>query len=139
MSELVEHLRGKADFAEELGYRDHAHALREAADEIVALRAKLFPYADATEIAGISWDGKYLIGDKASINFFHEMKNRGEQIDIYKGAYDERVAAKDAEIDKLRKALSEVLGYDRNFYDNGRPGYEAIARTALYGENADAL
>lgn len=41
------------------------------------------------------------------------------------------LAAKDAEIKRLREALSEVAGYDRNFYDNGRPGYEAIARDAL--------
>ena len=41
------------------------------------------------------------------------------------------LAAKDAEIERYRKALSEILGYDRNFYDNGRPGYEAIARAAL--------
>lgn len=74
--------------------------------EIKELRAKLFPYADATEISGISWDGKYLIGDNASIRFFHEMKNRGEQIDVYKRAYDERLAAKDAEIAKLREALT---------------------------------
>jgi len=63
-----------------------------------ALRQKLFPYADATEISGISWDGKYLIGDKASIKFFHEMKNRGEQIDVYKRIYDQNLAAKDAEL-----------------------------------------
>jgi hypothetical protein len=41
------------------------------------------------------------------------------------------IAAKDAEIAKLREALSKVSGYDRNFYDNGRPGYEEIARAAL--------
>jgi hypothetical protein len=75
--------------------------------EISELRAKLFPYADATEISGISWDGKYLIGDKKSIAFFYEMKNRGEQIDVYKRAYDQNVAAKDAEIERLREALME--------------------------------
>lgn len=36
-----------------------------------------------------------------------------------------------AEIARLRDALSRILGYDRNYYDNGRPGYEDIARTAL--------
>ncbi len=46
------------------------------------------------------------------------------------------IAAKDAEIAKLREALSSILGYDRNFYDNGRPGYEAIARAALEGGEA---
>lgn len=72
--------------------------------QVSELRAKLFPYADATEISGISWDGKYLIGDKASIQFFHEMKNRGEQIDVYKQAYDQNLAAKDAQIANLLEA-----------------------------------
>jgi hypothetical protein len=53
------------------------------------LRLFLFPYADRTDISGISWDGKYLIGDKASIAAFHEMKNRGEQIDTFKNAYEQ--------------------------------------------------
>jgi hypothetical protein len=44
------------------------------------------------------------------------------------------LSAKDAEIERYRKALLEILGYDRNFYDNGRPGYEAIARAALTDE-----
>jgi hypothetical protein len=86
-------------------------------DEIGRLRAMLFPYADATEISGVSWDGKYLIGDKASIKFFHEMKNRGEQIDVYKQAYDERVADKDAEIAKLRDVLDECKDYFDNRAD----------------------
>lgn len=95
------------------------------------LRAKLFPYADATEISGISWDGKYLIGDKASVRFFHEMKNRGEQIDVYKRAYDERLAAKDAEIAalnaelaKLRKLITDWadIKHDYDRFDGDRRG-----------------
>lgn len=77
--------------------------------ELAEARAKLFPYADATEISGISFDGKYLIGDKKSISYFHEMKNRGEQIDVYKQAYDQRIAAAEAKIDEARrKAFNEV-------------------------------
>lgn len=72
------------------------------------LRAKLFPYADATEISGISWDGKYLIGDKASIQFFNEMTNRGLQIDVYKRAYDQNIAAKDAEIAASKAELARL-------------------------------
>lgn len=76
------------------------------------LRRFLFPYADRTDISGISWDGKYLIGDKASIGAFHEMKNRGEQIDVYKRAYDQKEAAlkarseaAEAEVRRLRDLL----------------------------------
>lgn len=92
---------------------DHldTEACRKAADEISSLRAKLFPYADANEISGISWDGKYLIGNKASIRFFREMKNRGEQIDVYKLAYDQNIAAKNAEIERLRDSLSRLCDY----------------------------
>ena len=45
-----------------------------------------------------------------------------------------RISALETENERLRKALSEILGYDRNFYDNGRPGYEKIARDALEGK-----
>ncbi|CAN7395322.1 hypothetical protein [Neorhizobium sp. LjRoot104] len=46
-------------------------------------------------------------------------------------AHKALISDRDAVISKLRSALSDILGYDRNFYDNGRPGYEAIAREAL--------
>lgn len=72
--------------------------------EVEEARAKLFPYADATEISGISFDGKYLIGDKKSISYFHEMKNRGEQIDVYARAYEQRIAAAEAKLAEARKA-----------------------------------
>ena len=49
--------------------------------------------------------------------------------------HDRIVAEKDAEIARLKLALGEILSYDRNFYDSGRPGYEAIARAALKGES----
>ena len=48
--------------------------------------------------------------------------------------HDRIVAEKDAEIARLKLALGEILSYDRNFYDSGRPGYEAIARAALKGD-----
>lgn len=49
--------------------------------------------------------------------------------------HDRIVAEKDAEIARLKLALGEILSYDRNFYDSGRPGYEAIARAALKGDD----
>lgn len=55
--------------------------------------------------------------------------------DPYAAIREQRARAEKAEAEaaRYRKALSEILGYDRNFYDNGRPGYEAIARAALDG------
>jgi hypothetical protein len=109
---------------------DHldGEACSKAEDEIKALRQKLFPYADNTEISGISWDGKYLIGDKASITFFHEMKNRGEQIDVYKRAYDLNLAAKDVEIARLRDALSAIADEDDDGFT--RDGHERSVERA---------
>lgn len=95
--------------------------MSEDKDAIISeLRAKLFPYADATEISGISWDGKYLIGDKASIREFHEMQNRGLQIDVYKRAYDESLEVLKARVKSLERALepfSQFAGvlFERNF------------------------
>lgn len=89
--------------------------------EVERLRQFLFPYADATEISGISWDGKYLIGDKESIRAFHEMKNRGEQIDVYRRAYDQKEAAlkaraeaAEAEVKRYRVALIAAKTRMRN-------------------------
>jgi len=69
----------------------------------------LFPYANNKQISGISWDGKYLIGDKASISFFREMKNRGEQIDVYKSSYDQKIAAAESTTTALRQKLAEAV------------------------------
>jgi hypothetical protein len=76
-------------------------SMNEQTVEIERLRRFLFPYADSTEISGISWDGKYLIGDKESIKAFREMQNRGLQIDAYKQAYDQKEAALKARIAEL--------------------------------------
>lgn len=80
------------------------------------LRRFLFPYADRTDISGISWDGKYLIGDKESIRAFHEMKNRGEQIDVYKRAYDQKEAALKARAEaaeaEVKRLTAKLAGCD---------------------------
>lgn len=96
------------------------------------LRQFLFPYADDTEISGISWDGKYLIGDKASISAFREMENRGLQIDVYKRAYDEKEAALKAEVARLQAEIdrkSSMPGDHR--YWEGRYRDEAAANEKL--------
>lgn len=100
--ELADILRNFADVTLESLQRDNER-----------LRQFLFPYADRTDISGISWDGKYLIGDKESISAFREMQNRGLQIDVYKRAYDQKEAAlkaraeaAEAEVKRLRLDLS---------------------------------
>ncbi len=58
-------------------------------------------------------------------------------IDHLHHEHDRIVAEKDAEIARLKLALDKILSHDRNFYDSGRPRYEAIARAALK-ESPDA-
>lgn len=82
--------------------------------EIAELKRKFFPYAEATQICGTSWDGKYLIGNKESIRYFREMQNRGEQIDVFRKAYEQNILAKDAEIARLREALELDIGTARD-------------------------
>lgn len=103
------------------------------------LRQFLFPYADRTDISGMSWDGKYLIGDKASISAFREMQNRGLQIDVYKRAYDEKEAAlkaraeaAEAEVTRLQAEIdrkSSMPGDHR--YWEGRYRDEAAQKETL--------
>lgn len=124
----------------EVLFESKDETIRQLSEERSELRAKLFPYADATEISGISWDGKYLIGDKASIRFFHEMKNRGEQIDVYKRAYDQNLAAKDAEIAALKEELVKA-NRDMDMYrDHGdRKSEQVIALQQSDRRLRDAL
>jgi hypothetical protein len=91
-----ERLKAERDEAlDDARFAERIAAKREADAEarVEELERFLFPYAHNKEISGISWDGKYLIGDKASIRAFHSLKNRGEQIDVYKAAYDQNLAA----------------------------------------------
>lgn len=97
---------------------DEASALLAAKDARIAeLEAFLFPYAHNKEISGISWDGKYLIGDKASISAFHSLKNRGEQIDVYKQSYDQNLAAAKTRAEAAEARLSKALEVMKPFAD----------------------
>ncbi len=76
----------------------------------------------------------------ACVAFDHPPENDGEgyRTKYILAAEHERIMAeKDAEIARLKLALGEILSHDRNFYDSGRPRYEAIARAALK-ESPDA-
>ncbi|MGY5795190.1 hypothetical protein ACXHXM_34105 len=72
--------------------------------EIERLRAMLFPYADATEISGLSTDGCYWIGDKKSIERLHYHMHRSLQIDIFSSCYEQKLTA-------LQSAYSELERY----------------------------
>lgn len=82
--------------------------LSKALERVSELERFLFPYAHNKEISGISWDGKYLIGDKASISEFHSLKNRGEQIDVYKRAYDQNLAATTSRAEAAEARIAEL-------------------------------
>lgn len=101
------------------GHRwDHldSEALQTAIDEILSLekdlvdtniqlrdaRSKLFPYADETEISGMSWSGFYLIGNDKSIKELHRINHRSAQLESYTTAFEERVKSLKQEIQRLQ-------------------------------------
>lgn len=51
-------------------------------------RRKLFPYADATEISGMSWNGFYLIGDEKSVKELRRIEHRSAQLEQFSRAFD---------------------------------------------------
>ena len=75
------------------------------------LEAKLFPYADAHEISGMSWSGFYLIGDKKSISEVRRLENRSSQLEQYTSQYEERIAATEARA--LRAEQQRDEAYER--------------------------
>jgi hypothetical protein len=76
--------------------------------QVEDLRRKLFPYADATEISGMSWDGYYLIGDRKSLDKFNSVMHRADQLEVYRKAYDEHVARLITQVEELTRANSAL-------------------------------
>jgi ribosomal protein S12 methylthiotransferase accessory factor YcaO len=134
MSALVDELLKQATILERHAFKtkcwpgdndfeDAANPMRRAAAELTTLqsrleaveaerddaRRKLFPYADATEISGMSWSGFYLIGDEKSISKLRQIENDAAQIEIYRKAFEERTAAAEARVEDLQKALAEAI------------------------------
>lgn len=74
-------------------------------------KCKLFPYADATSISGMSWNGFYLIGDKKSVNELKRIEHRSAQLEQFAAAYDadcERISA------ELAEARADYLNASRD-------------------------
>lgn len=82
--------------------QEQVEALTRERDEA---RARLFPYADDKQISGMSWNGFYLIGNDKSIKELRRIENDAAQIEVYRTAFDERIAAAEAEVTRLRAAL----------------------------------
>lgn len=91
--DTIESLRAR--MAEVEGERDDA-------------RRKLFPYADATEISGMSWNGFYLIGDDKSIKELRRIENRSAQIEVYRQAFDERIAIAESRASSAEETVREL-------------------------------
>jgi hypothetical protein len=79
-----------------------ATALQRVAQERDDLRKRLFPYADDKEISGMSWGGFYLIGNDKSIKELQRIENAAAQIEVYRAAFDERVATAEARLSSAR-------------------------------------
>lgn len=77
-----------------------------AEKDLVEARLKLFPYADAPTITGLSWNGFYLIGDQKSIKELKRLENRSSQLEVFSAAFDERIKAATARAERLEAALA---------------------------------
>ena len=76
--------------------------------ELAEARARLFPYADDKEISGMSWGGFYLIGNDKSIKELRRIENAAAQIEVYRAAFDERIADAEARIATARDEGMEM-------------------------------
>lgn len=65
-------------------------------------RAMLFPYADATEISGLSTEGIYVLGDDKSIKWVKNHVHRSKQLEQYTAAYEARIKVLEAENARLQ-------------------------------------
>lgn len=93
------------------------------------LRRKLFPFADATEISGMSWNGFNLLGDEKSIKELRRLENRSSQLEVYTAAYEERIATAKAEAEKMRAALIqslEIRNEAGDYIDRARAAIRAL-------------
>ncbi|MGJ4855534.1 hypothetical protein ACN6KF_001480 [Labrys sp. La1] len=111
--------------------QEAAHEIRSLLAQVEELRrerdearAKLFPYADASEISGMSWNGIYLIGDKKSIAELSRIENTAAQIEVYRQAFKERLAVAEARATKA-EAEAETLSLAYNLELEAREKAEA--------------
>lgn len=86
-----------------------ASLLESQAKALSEARAKLFPYADATEISGMSWSGFYLIGDKKSIRELKRLEHRSAQLEAFSKEYDLRTEALEARALAAEARLAEAM------------------------------
>lgn len=125
-----------------------AVAARDA--EIERLRRYLHPYADDTEISGMSWSGFHLIGNKKSIAELHRIENRSSQLDVFRAAFDERAKAAEFRAeqaehsaDHWRRAveiIATIIGLpepEADFASKVRDAFDAL-RSQLHDANGVA-
>lgn len=119
---------------------ERARATRLEAERDEA-RRKLFPYADATEISGMSWNGFYLIGDSKSITEFRRVEHRSAQLEEYRRAFDERIAVEKARAEEANAAIAriwKVLGIETYAQAGGKEISEIVAGLISRAERAEA-
>ncbi len=77
--------------------------------DLAEARQKLFPYADATEISGMSWgEGWYLIGDRKSIDKFRSVMHQSDQLEVYRKAFDEYMAKAKSDLEALDRTAAAL-------------------------------
>jgi hypothetical protein len=163
---LIDRLRGRyatgpimPNGESEFGWREFPTPpiQHEAADLITALTARvaevererddlrrnLFPYADDKEISGLSLNGFYWIGNKRSIGELLRFENRSSQVDVFRKAYDDRIAAAERalattradafeEAAKIAESVGNFRDYKRDELteDFGQPRFDMMRAIA---------
>lgn len=102
---LLDELDNLITQAKEEGKPYTYEVLTQVKNEMVSLRAKLFPYADDSKIAGMSWGGFYLIGDEKSIKELRRIENRSVQLDDFRTQFDNRIKELSEAVKKLAEGL----------------------------------
>ncbi len=102
------------------------------------LRARLFPYADDKQISGMSWGGFYLIGNDKSIKELRRIEHRAAQLEEFRAAFDERIAAAESLNARQAEALKRIAEL-RFVEDANEPFDDAldIADAALATESSN--
>lgn len=78
--------------------------------ELTDARRRLHPYADATEISGMSWSGFNIIGDSKSIAEVKRLEHRTSQMEAFQQEFNDRLAALKEKLTAAQQELFDERG-----------------------------
>jgi uncharacterized coiled-coil protein SlyX len=112
MKKRIEKALSRQVIYEPLYTADQVKELTERLEEAEAQnderRAKLGFLDDLSEVCGMSWNGFNIKGDRKSIKEVSRLENRSSQLEVYRAAYDERIATAEAALAEARKVIEPL-------------------------------